>query len=129
MPREQIATSAAPAAIGPYSQAIAAGTLVFASGQIALHPSSGQMSDGDVREQTRQVLENVKAVLAAAGSSLDQVVKTTVFLAHMSDFASMNEVYAEYFTQAPPARSTIGVAELPRSALVEIEVVALRAGA
>lgn len=129
MPREQIATSAAPAAIGPYSQAIAAGSLVFASGQIALHPSSGQIAGGDVREQTRQVLENVKAVLAAAGSSLDQVVKTTVFLAHMADFAAMNEVYAEYFTQAPPARSTVGVAELPRGALVEIEVVALRTGA
>jgi 2-iminobutanoate/2-iminopropanoate deaminase len=129
MPREQIATSAAPAAIGPYSQAIAAGSLVFASGQIALHPSSGQITGGDVREQTRQVLDNVKAVLAAAGSSLDQVVKTTVFLAHMADFAAMNEVYAEYFTQAPPARSTVGVAELPRGALVEIEVVALRPGA
>ncbi len=129
MPREQISTPSAPAAIGPYSQAIAAGTLVFASGQIALHPSSGQITGGDVREQTRQALENVKAVLAAAGSSLDQVVKTTVFLAHMADFAAMNEVYAQYFPHTPPARSTVGVAELPRGALVEIEVVALRAGA
>lgn len=129
MPREQISTPSAPAAIGPYSQAIAAGTLVFASGQIALHPSSGQITGGDVREQTRQALENVKAVLAAAGSSLDQVVKTTVFLAHMADFAAMNEVYAQYFPHIPPARSTVGVAELPRGALVEIEVVALRAGA
>ena len=127
MPREQIATSSAPAAIGPYSQAIAAGNLVFASGQIALDPASGQLLQGDVREQTRRVLENLKAVLSAAGSSLEQVVKTTVFLTRMADFAAMNEVYAEYFSQTPPARSTIAVAELPRGAQVEIEAVALRA--
>jgi 2-iminobutanoate/2-iminopropanoate deaminase len=129
MPREQIATSSAPAAIGPYSQAIASGNLVFASGQIALDPANGQLAQGDVREQTRRVLENLKAVLSAAGSSLEQVVKTTVFLTRMADFAAMNEVYAEYFSQFPPARSTIAVAELPRGAQVEIEAVALRAGA
>lgn len=129
MPREQIATSSAPAAIGPYSQAIASGNLVFASGQIALDPASGQLVQGDVREQTRRVLENLNAVLSAAGSSLEQVVKTTVFLTRMADFAAMNEVYAEYFSQSPPARSTIAVAELPRGAQVEIEAVALRADA
>lgn len=128
MPREQIKTSSAPAAIGPYSQAIASGNLVFASGQIALDPASGELSQGDVREQTRRVLENLKAVLSAAGSSLEHVVKTTVFLTRMADFAAMNEVYAEYFTQSPPARSTIAVAELPRGAQVEIEAVALRPG-
>jgi 2-iminobutanoate/2-iminopropanoate deaminase len=126
MDREQIATDAAPGAIGPYSQAIAAGNLVFASGQIALDPKSGQLAQGDVRDQTRQVLRNVRAVLEAAGSSLDQVVKSTVFLTQMADFAAMNEVYAESFTSAPPARSTVAVAELPRGARVEIEVVALR---
>jgi 2-iminobutanoate/2-iminopropanoate deaminase len=129
MPREPVSTTAAPAAIGPYSQAIAAGPLVFASGQVALDPASGQLTGGDVREQTRRALENLKAVLAAGGSSLDQAVKTTVFLTRMADFAAMNEVYAEYFPGTPPARSTIAVAELPRGALVEIEVVALRAGA
>lgn len=126
MPREQIATASAPAAIGPYSQAIVTGDLVFASGQIALDPASGQLVQGDVREQTHQVLRNVQAVLEAAGSSLDRVVKTTVFLTQMADFAAMNEVYAEAFTSEPPARSTIAVAELPRGARVEIEVIALR---
>lgn len=126
MPREQISTPSAPAAIGPYSQAIAAGTLVFASGQIALDPATGQLSDGDVRVQTRRALDNVRAVLAAAGSSLEQVVKTTVFLTRMADFAAMNEVYAEYFMGTPPARSTVAVAELPRGAQVEVEVIALR---
>lgn len=128
MSREQISTAGAPAAIGPYSQAIATDTLVFASGQVALDPSSGQLMGDDVRAQTRRALENLKAVLAAAGSSLDQVVKTTVFLTRMSDFAAMNEVYGEYFTQAPPARSTVTVAELPRGAQVEIEAIAVRAG-
>ncbi|GAC1456301.1 MAG: RidA family protein [Ktedonobacterales bacterium] len=126
MPREQIFTQSAPAAMGPYSQAIVADTLVFASGQIALDPATGQLHGEDVREQTRRALDNVKAVLAAAGSSLEQVVKTTVFLTRMADFAAMNEVYAEYFTSAPPARSTVAVAELPRGALVEVEVIALR---
>ncbi len=126
MAREQIATGAAPAAIGPYSQGIAAGGLVFASGQIPLDPITGQIIEGDIRAQTRRVLDNLQAILEAAGTSLDQVVKTTVFLAHFSDFAAMNEVYAEYFTSAPPARSTVPVAELPRGALIEIEAVALR---
>ncbi len=126
--REPILTTAAPAAIGPYSQAIAAGGFVFASGQIALDPQTGQLIDGDIRAQTRQVLDNLKAVLETGGSSLGQVVKTTVFLAHLSDFTAMNEVYAQSFPAAPPARSTVPVAELPRGALVEIEAVALRAG-
>jgi 2-iminobutanoate/2-iminopropanoate deaminase len=124
--RERIFTSSAPAAIGPYSQAIAAGSLVFASGQVALDPASGQLVEGDVRVQTRQALQNLRAVLEEAGSSLGQVVKTTVFLTQMADFGAMNEVYAEYFDQEPPARSTVAVAELPRGARVEIEVVALR---
>lgn len=127
MERERISTPHAPAAIGPYSQAIVSGQLVFASGQIALDPQSGQLAEGDVRAQTRRALENLSAVLQAAGSSLGQVVKTTVFLTTMSNFAAMNEVYGEYFTGDPPARSTVAVAELPRSALVEVEAVAVRA--
>ena len=129
MARERIQTSGAPAAIGPYSQAIASGTLVFASGQIALDPASGQLVEGDVRAQTRQALHNLSAVLEAAGSSLGQVVKTTVFLVAMADFTAMNEVYGEFFASDPPARSTIAVAELPRNARVEIEAVALRSDA
>ena len=125
--RERIATTGAPAAIGPYSQAIASGNLVFASGQIALDPVSGQLVEGDVQAQTRQALENLSAVLQAAGSSLGQVVKTTVFLTSMTNFAAMNEIYGQYFTGEPPARSTIAVAELPRNALVEVEAIALRA--
>ncbi|HKB46281.1 MAG TPA: RidA family protein [Ktedonobacterales bacterium] len=129
MARERIQTNGAPAAIGPYSQAIASGTLVFASGQIALDPASGQLVEGDVRAQTRQALHNLSAVLEAAGSSLGQVVKTTVFLVAMADFTAMNEVYGEFFANDPPARSTIAVAELPRNARVEIEAVALRSDA
>jgi 2-iminobutanoate/2-iminopropanoate deaminase len=129
MARERIQTSGAPAAIGPYSQAIASGTLVFASGQIALDPASGQLVEGDVRAQTRQALHNLSAVLEAAGSSPSQVVKTTVFLVAMADFTAMNEVYGEFFASDPPARSTIAVAELPRNARVEIEAVALRSDA
>jgi 2-iminobutanoate/2-iminopropanoate deaminase len=129
MARERIQTSGAPAAIGPYSQAIASGTLVFASGQIALDPTSGQLVEGDVRAQTRQALHNLSAVLEAAGSSLGQVVKTTVFLVAMADFTAMNEVYGEFFANDAPARSTIAVAELPRNARVEIEAVALRSDA
>lgn len=123
----RISTASAPAAIGPYSQAIASGGLVFASGQIALDPASGELVQGDVREQTRQVLRNVQAVLEAAGSTLDRVIKTTVFLTQMADFAAMNEVYADAFKSEPPARSTVAVAELPKGARVEIEVIALRA--
>jgi 2-iminobutanoate/2-iminopropanoate deaminase len=120
-----VATTSAPAAIGPYSQAIVAGGLVFASGQIPLDPTSGQLVDGDVRLQTRRVLDNLSAVLDAAGSSLDLAVKTTVFLVDLADFATFNEVYATYFTSEPPARSTIQAAALPRGARVEVEVVAL----
>jgi 2-iminobutanoate/2-iminopropanoate deaminase len=124
--RQQITTPKAPAAIGPYSQAIGTESFIFASGQIALDPTSGQLVGDDVRAQTRQVLENVTALLAAAGTSLAQVVKTTVFLTTMANFTPMNEVYSEYFKEAPPARSTVAVAELPKNALVEIEVIALR---
>lgn len=126
MHRERIATTAAPAAIGPYNQAIVSGNLVFASGQIALDPASGQLVEGDVQAQTRRALENLRAVLQAAGSSLDHVTKTTVFLTSMANFAAMNDVYAQYFTGEPPARSTVAVAELPRNALVEVEAIAVR---
>lgn len=126
MHRERIATIAAPAAIGPYNQAIVSGNLVFASGQIALDPATGQLVEGDVQAQTRRALDNLSAVLQAAGSSLVNVVKTTVFLTTMANFAAMNEVYAQYFTGEPPARSTVAVAELPRNALVEVEAIALR---
>ena len=123
--RKVVTSPRAPAAIGPYSQAIAAGGFLYTSGQIALVPSTGQMAAGDVKAQTRQVLENLKAVLEAGGTSLPAVVKTTVFLADMGDFAAMNEVYGEFFPGAPPARSTVQVARLPRDARVEIEAVAL----
>ena len=125
MQRESVKTQHAPAAIGPYSQAIKAGGMVYAAGQIPLDPTTGQLISGDIQAQTERVLENLRAVLAAAGSSLDGVVKTTVFLKSMGDFAAMNEVYARYFTDTAPARSTIAVADLPRGALVEIEYIAL----
>jgi 2-iminobutanoate/2-iminopropanoate deaminase len=124
MQREQVKTEHAPAAIGPYSQAIKTGGMVFAAGQIPLDPATGQIVSGDVQAQTERVLENVRAVLAAAGASFETVVKTTVFLKSMGDFAAMNEVYARYFTGIAPARSTIAVADLPRGALVEIECIA-----
>ena len=123
--REVIATKAAPQAIGPYSQAIKAAGLVFCSGQIAFEPASGTIVAGDVSQQTERVLQNLAAVLAAAGSGLDRVVKTTVFLKNMSDFAAMNQVYGRYFKTAPPARSTVEAARLPRDVLVEIDVIAL----
>ncbi len=125
MQRTQVKTEHAPAAIGPYSQAIKAGGMVFAAGQIPLDPATGQMVSGGIQEQTERVLENVRAVLAAAGSSFEAVVKTTVFLKSMSDFAAMNEVYSRCFTGVAPARSTVAVADLPRGALVEIECIAL----
>jgi 2-iminobutanoate/2-iminopropanoate deaminase len=122
--RQRISTEHAPGAIGPYSQAIRCGDLLFASGQVALDPASGQLVGDEVRAQTRQALENLSAVLQAGGSSLADVLKTTVFLTTMSNFAAMNEVYAEFFTGEPPARSTVAVAELPRNALVEVEAIA-----
>jgi 2-iminobutanoate/2-iminopropanoate deaminase len=122
--RQPFKTDKAPAAIGPYSQGVEWEKLVFTSGQIPLDPKTGNLVMGDVRAQTKQVLENLKAVLEAGGSGLKKVIKTTVFLADMNDFAAMNEVYAEYFTQAPPARSTIQVARLPKDAKVEIEAIA-----
>lgn len=122
--RNIIQTQHAPAAIGPYSQAIRAGNLVFASGQLGLDPQTGKLQDG-VEAQARQALANVKAVLAAAGTSVEKVVKVTLFLANMADFAKVNAIYGEVFNQEPPARSTIQVAALPLGGLVEIEVVAL----
>jgi len=121
-----IASAEAPAAVGPYSQAIATGNLVFCAGQIPLDPATGNLVEGDVAAQTRRVIENIKAVLAAAGTTLDDVVKSTVFLVDMNDFAAMNSVYAEHFTDPFPARSTIEVARLPKDARVEIEVIASR---
>ena len=125
MERTQIRTTEAPAAIGPYSQAIRCGQFVYTSGQIALDPASGTLVGDDVQAQTQRVLQNVQAVLASAGSSLGSVVKTTVFLTSMDDFQAMNAVYASFFNGVTPARSTIAVAELPRKALVEIECIAL----
>jgi 2-iminobutanoate/2-iminopropanoate deaminase len=123
--KQQVQTDNAPAAIGPYSQAIKAGGFVFVSGQIPIDPKTGQFVSGGIAEQTEQVLKNVSAVLEAAGSSLDRVVKTTVFLADMKEFSGMNEVYAKYFSGPPPARATVAAAGLPRDARVEIEAVAL----
>ncbi len=125
MKKKIIQTDQAPQAVGPYSQAVAAGPLVFVSGQIPLN-TQGELVDGDIVVQTAQVLDNLKAVLAAAGLSLKHVVKTTVFLADMADFTKMNRVYSEFFLEKPPARSTIQVAALPKGAAVEIEAVALR---
>ena len=123
--KQIIATESAPQAIGPYSQAVVANGFVFASGQIPIDPATGQFVEGGIREQTEQVLRNVSKLLEAAGTSLARVVKTTVFLADMNDFAAMNETYARFFGENPPARSTVQAARLPRDARVEIEVVAL----
>jgi 2-iminobutanoate/2-iminopropanoate deaminase len=125
MERTVISSEQAPAAIGPYAQAIAAGGLIFVSGQLPLDPATGQFIEGDVAAMTEQVLRNVEAVLKAAGSSLEKVVKTTVFLADLADFQAMNGAYAPFFPANPPARSTVQVARLPRDARIEIEVVAL----
>ena len=125
MSRTVITTNEAPAAIGPYAQAIRANGFLFTAGQIPLDPATGEIVAGDVAAQATRVLENLRAVLAAGGSSFDRVVKTTMFLADLNDFAAMNAVYATYFPSAPPARSTIQVARLPRDARVEIELVAL----
>jgi 2-iminobutanoate/2-iminopropanoate deaminase len=123
--KQIIKTDSAPQAIGPYSQAIRVGGFVFASGQIPLDPRTGEFVEGDVREQTEQVMRNLKAVLEAAGAGLELVVKTTVFLADMNDFVAMNEVYGRHFAKNPPARSTVEAARLPRDARVEIEAIAL----
>jgi len=125
MRKELIHTDSAPKAIGPYSQAIKTGGLVYCSGQIPLDPSTMTLVEGSVADQTRRVLSNLEAVLKAAGSSLGQVVKTTVFLRDMSDFAEMNAAYGEFFTEQPPARATVQVARLPKDVAVEIDCIAL----
>jgi len=122
--RDAIATSTAPRAIGPYSQAVRAGQFLFVSGQIAIDPATGQLADGDISVQTRQVLLNIGEILAAAGASFDHVVRTTVFLVSMEDFAAMNEVYGGFFRAPAPARVTVAASGLPRNARVEIEAVA-----
>ena len=124
MPIETVATSGAPRAIGPYSQALRAGGFLFTAGQVGFDPTTGELVDGGIAEQTRQVLQNIRAILEAGNSNLAQVVKTTVFLVDMADFGAMNEVYAEAFGAQRPARSTVAVAALPRGARVEIEAVA-----
>jgi 2-iminobutanoate/2-iminopropanoate deaminase len=123
--RDVISTSEAPKAIGPYSQAIKANGFIFVSGQIAIDPVTNALATGDVALQTERVLKNLGGILSAAGSGLDKVVRATVFLKNMSDFAAMNEVYGNYFPSAPPARSTVEVARLPKEVLVEIDVIAL----
>ncbi|MEZ0227905.1 MAG: RidA family protein [Planctomycetota bacterium] len=125
MNKEIVSTTEAPAAIGPYSQAVAANGFLFCSGQVALDPKTGQMvGGGDVQKETERALENLKGVLAARGLGFADVVKTTVFLASMDDFAKMNEVYAKYFTAKPPARATVAAAGLPKGARVEVECIA-----
>ena len=127
MKKNITATTNAPAAIGPYSQAIDCGSLLITSGQIPIDPATGNLVEGDITAQTRQSLTNVKAILEAAGLTMDNVAKTTVFLAHMSDFAAMNAVYAEFFTEGNyPARSAVEVGALPKGALVEIETICLK---
>jgi 2-iminobutanoate/2-iminopropanoate deaminase len=123
--RDVISTNYAPKAIGPYSQAIRAGGLIFTSGQVAIDPATQQVIAGDVAAQTERVMKNLAAILEASGSSFEKVVRCTVFLKNMGDFAAMNEVYGRYFKQSPPARSTVEVARLPKDVLVEIDVIAL----
>ncbi|MDK2784399.1 MAG: 2-iminobutanoate/2-iminopropanoate deaminase [Bacillota bacterium] len=123
--KNAVATDKAPAAIGPYSQAIRVGNLLFTAGQIPLDPATGQLVQGDIKAQTRQVLKNIAAILEAAGTSMKHVVKTTVFLKNMGDFAAMNEVYGEFFPAPYPARSAVAVAALPKDVAVEIEAVAV----
>src|SRR5712672_404395 len=122
--RDVILTDRGPNPIGPYSQAIRTNGFLYLSGQVALDPKTGEMTGADIRQQTERVFENVKGILEASGANLHHVVKTTVFLKDMNDFAAMNEVYGRFFTAAPPARSTVQVARLPKDALVEIEVMA-----
>jgi 2-iminobutanoate/2-iminopropanoate deaminase len=123
--KKVIQTDKAPKAIGPYSQGIQAGNLVFLSGQIALDPKTGEMLAGDVRQQTQQVLENIKGLLESQGLEMRDVIKTTIFLKEMGNFNQVNDVYAAYFSSSPPARSTVEVARLPRNAEIEIEAIAL----
>ena len=123
--KEVIATDKGPKAIGPYSQAIKANGFIFTAGQVPFDPATGQLIEGDVAQQTARVLENLKAIVEAAGSSLEHAVKATVYLKDMGDFAAMNEVYARYFSQNPPARSTVEAARLPRDVRVEIDLVVL----
>jgi 2-iminobutanoate/2-iminopropanoate deaminase len=123
--KDIVLTDRAPKPIGPYSQAIKANGFLFASGQVAIDPKTNEFIGGDIRQQTERVLDNVKGLLEASGTNLHHVVKTTVFLKDMNDFTAMNEIYARYFTSAPPARSTMAVAGLPKGALLEIDVVAL----
>ncbi len=126
MKRTIVATKEAPAAIGPYSQAVAVlNGFIFTSGQIPLDPSTGGIVDGDIKAQTRRVLENIRAVLVAAGSGMEHVVKTTVYLTDLGEFAAMNEVYGSFFSSTPPARTTVQVARLPRDARVEIDAIAV----
>ncbi len=127
MQRDIIHTPSAPAAVGPYSQAVRAGNFIFTAGQIGLDPATGLIVEGGVEAQAQQVMANLAAVLAAAGSSLDQAVKTTIFLTDMAHFAAVNAVYGAAFSASPPARSTVAVLALPKGALVEIEVIALAA--
>ncbi len=123
--KQIVTTDRGPRAIGPYAQAVRANGLLFVSGQIPLDPATGQMIEGDIAQQTLRVLENLKGIVEASGSSLERVVKTTVYLADIADFAAMNEVYARYFSENPPARATVAVKDLPRGARVEIELIAL----
>jgi len=123
--KDIVLTDRAPKPIGPYSQAIKANGFLFASGQVAIDPKTNEFIGGDIRQQTERVLDNVKGLLEASGTNLHHVVKTTVFLKDMNDFTAMNEIYARYFTSAPPARSTVAAAGLPKGALLEIEVIAL----
>jgi 2-iminobutanoate/2-iminopropanoate deaminase len=123
-----ISTSEAPAAVGPYSQAVRIGSTVYFAGQIPLDPKSGQIVSKDISEQTRRVLDNISAILKAEGLSFENIVKTTIFLTDLADFQTVNEIYASYFEQAPPARSTVQVAALPKGARIEIEAIAVAGG-
>ncbi len=123
--REIVSTEHGPKAIGPYSQAVKANGFVFISGQVALHPATGQLVEGGIAQQTERVLENLRGIVEASGSSMHKAVKVSVFLKDMNDFAAMNEIYARYFPSAPPARSTVEVARLPKDVRIEIDLIAL----